>query len=145
MAPIDLLAQPDLTDQLNKDETGSVEEGRDRRSSSKMARCRLKKLSYRGWRWAIKPGNSREGSEVVSYSIKTRADVTPSHYFLDRCGDLCFVIFARACLSARALFPFPLQADCLSWRHWTIAQAIHYRSIMSTSSTNEFKSTETKW
>lgn len=33
MAPIDLFAQPDLTDQLNKDETGSVEEGRDRGGS----------------------------------------------------------------------------------------------------------------
>lgn len=27
MAPIDLLAQPDSTDQLNKDETASVEGG----------------------------------------------------------------------------------------------------------------------
>lgn len=104
MAPIDLLAQPDSTDQLNKDETASVEGGgRDRWSRSKMVRCRLKELAWSRWRRAVRPVSSREGSEAVHYSIKTRADVTPSHYFHDRWDDLYFVIFAQACLSGFVL------------------------------------------
>lgn len=120
MAATDLLARTGFTDQLKKTKGGR---GRGRKQNEVALRCGLKKLLCRGWRQPIKLLDSRGGFEVAGYSIKTRANVTPFHCILDRCGDLCFVILARACLSAAASFLFPLQLDCLSWGHWTITQS----------------------
>lgn len=112
MAPIDLLAHPDLTDQLK--ETKEGEEEKEEETASRWQAV--------GWKSYL-TGVGDVGFDVAGYSIKTRADVTLFHCILDRCSDLCFVILARACLSARASFPFPPQPDCLSRGHWTITQS----------------------
>lgn len=104
MAPFDPLAQPDLTDQLNINETDSAEEKRG--SARKRQRCGLKKVVFcGGWRRLIKREESR--SSRLQHQNKGRCRTFS--WLPRQVLRLCFFcdFFSRLCVPFCHSFVFP--------------------------------------